>query len=587
MKTLLKLIIGLVIFVLILIFGFLFIISGVNNTPTNLYTNDAINSNLFKDMLALELDTLDEDSALNFHFSEEDVNILLFNFIRSNINESYNPLSYEADNEKYIYSYKLDDNISIIGGKSINFYGCYSIIENDSIKLELPVDLCGIVDSKVSLDLTLKSNDEEFIFHINSLKLGRINLFGDLASKITSLIDLDAISKDAFYSVDLENKEIVISKEKLRLYVINSIESESVSSDQSADFSSAMLSDLISILLKPEYHVMSMNISDSTLMLDFDLSILSVDEEDIIIDSSLTKEFDSDKFITSKTQGMLLNSLSSSGNVINISYNELNQLIYNNTNGYENLNYSIPINDTSSFDINVCYILLNSKDDEFNNTVYIDLIVNLNGIYTDISIPCLVSNSDELTIVLSISNTLHIGEVVEVSSGFIEIILNNTLTSIEGFAYNNEDKSFTINSSTFTSMLNNGNTSSNFEINALNLGSTGLSVSIGLTDSTLEESIDSLTNSFKNLLENDFVSLDDFDLTDDAEDVQTTLDVLDDISSSLTNDETISKETTDKLIDSINNLTDENQDILYDSIINGLSEDEKNKLESLYNDLFN
>ena len=136
-------------------------------------------------------------------------------------------------------------------------------------------------------------------------------------------------------------------------------------------------------------------------------------------------------------------------------------------------------------------------------------------------------------------------------------------------------------------MLNNGNTSSNFEINALNLGSTGLSVSIGLTDSTLEESIDSLTNSFKNLLENDFVSLDDFDLTDDAEDVQTTLDVLDDISSSLTNDETISKETTDKLIDSINNLTAENKDILYDSIINGLSEDEKNKLESLYNDLFN
>ena len=103
----------------------------------------------------------------------------------------------------------------------------------------------------------------------------------------------------------------------------------------------------------------------------------------------------------------------------------------------------------------------------------------------------------------------------------------------------------------------------------------------------MEESIDSLTNSFKNLLENDFVSLDDFDLTGDAEDVQTTLDVLDDISLSLTNDETISKETTDKLIDSINNLTDENQDILYDSIINGLSEDERNKLESLYNDLFN
>ena len=84
MKTLLKLIIGLVIFVLILIFGFLFIISGVNNTPIDLYTNDAINSNSFKDMLALELDTLEEDSALNFHFSEEDVNILLFNFIRSN-----------------------------------------------------------------------------------------------------------------------------------------------------------------------------------------------------------------------------------------------------------------------------------------------------------------------------------------------------------------------------------------------------------------------------------------------------------------------------------------------------------------------
>ena len=69
MKTLLKLIIGLVIFVLILIFGFLFIISGVNNTPIDLYTNDAINSNSFKDMLALELDTLEEDSALNFHFS--------------------------------------------------------------------------------------------------------------------------------------------------------------------------------------------------------------------------------------------------------------------------------------------------------------------------------------------------------------------------------------------------------------------------------------------------------------------------------------------------------------------------------------
>ena len=575
MKALLKLIISLVIFVLILIFGLLFIVSGVNNTPIDLYTEEALSSNILNDKLNSELEKLGDDNSLNLHFTDEELNLLIFNVIRDNINSEYSPLLGTTDKEKYIYTYMLDDSISIIGGKSIHIYSAYSIIDEDSLTIEIPIDLFGIVDSKVSMDLIPKTNDDSFIFHINSLKLGKINLFGGIGTKILGQVNLENNS-DSLIEFDFENKEIILKKEKLRTYLSNSMEdSDSVDSQFSKE--------LISMMFNPEYKILNVNLDSNLLKLDVDLNALSIDKDKVIIDETIKKEFDSELFITNKTQNLMFSTLSNNNTNLTMSYNEINQLIYTVTLGYKYLCYTVPINDDITFNVNIEGIILNSKDE----LIYITTILNLNGMYTKVTIPCNIIKVSDTKIKLTISDKLTLGENASVSSSFIFPILEGSFNTIDILKYNNSDKSFTIDSTIIDSFLESNDITSNFEIKALNLSSLGLIVNIGFTTNDIQDKVGSLTNGLKDILSNDFVNSDLFDnYTNEEENINELLDTLNNIQNTLITDDTISESLTDKLIEDINNLSSESQKVIYDQIQNSLSSEDTNILESLYNDLF-
>jgi len=580
MKTLFKLFLSLIIFVLILVFGLLFAISGVNNTPIDIYTDDAINSNILNDKLNYELNSLGDDNSLNLHFSDRELNLLIFNLIRENINPDYSPLLGTSDNEKYIYTYVLDNSISVIGGKSIHVYSVYTSIDDNSLNVEIPVDLFGIVDSKVSMDLMLKSSDDDFIFHINSLKLGRINLLGSLGSSILNMINLD--TTNSFFTIDLGNKEIIINKEKLSAYLNNSI-----SSNNEDSFA---INELVSIILNPEYHILNINLEDKQLKLDVDLNVITIDKDKVIIEEAIKEEFDSNLFITNKTQNLMFSSLSSSNTNLIFSYNEINQLIYTLTEGYKNLCCSVPINDDVRFDISIESIILDNTD----GILFFHIILNLNGMYTKVVIPCNMTKPSDTEIKLTIGNKLSLGDKlsgggsVSVSSDFIYPILEEGLKNLEILKYNNSDKSFTIDSSILDSFLDSNQITSNFEIKALNLTSLGLIINIELTSNEIQNKVDNLTNGFKDLFSSDFINSDLFGITstDEEEKVNELLDTLDDISNVLNSDESLSSAQTDKLIKDINSLSSENQQIIYDQIQNSLSSDDMSILESLYNDLF-
>lgn len=573
MKGLIKFLIGLVVFVLLLVFGFLFIISGSNNTPVSLYSEENTSRDILNEKLATELDSLSSDSSLDFNFTEDEINILIYNLIKKHLNPDYSPINADLESQKYIYTYKLDDSISLIGGKSIHIYGAYTILDGDEFIVEIPVDLLGIVDSKLSLDLSLSTNSSSYIFKINSLKLGRINLFRSIGSSILNLINLNDISDNSFFSIDLTNKQIIIDKGKLCSYL---------SSSSSSSDSENLTNDLLNILFNPNYNILNINVENSLFKAKADLSAIAADKNEISISEVITSDFDEDLFIANKTQSLLFNSITSNSTTLTFSYNDINKLIYAKTNGYEGLSYDIPVTDSINFNISLSGIILKNVD----GILFINAILNLNNMYSIISIPCNTSNLSSKEVKITLSEKFSIGDVV-LSSDIIYPILTNTLKDLEFFTFA-DDKSIIINDSIFDSFIESNQIASNFEILGLNLSSTGLLVEIGITSSEVKEKVDTLTNGFKDLLSTDFINSSNLEISsdDEGESIEKLMDTLSDISDTLNSDNNLSISQTDDIIECINNLSSENQKILYDQIKNNLDSENTDILESLYNDLF-
>lgn len=598
MKTLLKLVLGIVIFLIIIIgvpLGILYynISDSTDNTPLDVYgetiTFESVLTNLFNE----NLDLTDKDS-IDFTFSEDDLNRLIFGLIKENVNQNYAPQKANpTDAEAYIDYTTV--TMPVLGDRKVLIKSAYAELNDNKLEIYLTLDLLG-VKSRAKLILAFEEDVDNYKIIIDTIGLGKMNLFSGLgeflfntalkAANITNdSINSDLEKENLPFKVDLDNQTIIIPKDEINLLLMQLINPEEISDDNQSE----MMASFIDILTNKNNDLLNFGIINGKFGLSFDLTKFKVKDELANIDDEI-KTFNSTMFMQSKVQGYILSTLTTMNDAkMYFTNKELNQIVYDQSNGYEAFAISIPLpNSTSTFAFSIEGILLAFAADE----VEIRIIINLNGLTTSLLMEAEVQNNNTSEITLKIKDTITLGEDVDeaaneyvsANANLILSLLGSNIDAMGIMSYNASTKSLILNASSFTQMMAvDGDNVSPLTIDRLKIVNGGLEA-YGEPGDTLAAPVATTSDAVKTALATNDFDESDFDTTDEneAEAVNNLLDSLDAVADGITND-SLTVEETNQLIANYNALSDENKEAFLEKLETNAASPE---LLDLYDSLF-
>ena len=582
-KFLLKTILGLICLVLIFIVTIMILLSGSgNNPPLEAYKNNDTTENIITNSLNESLTKMKDTYSIDLSLDSDKLNKIIFNVIRDYFNSDYDPINGQTDKEKYINSFlSIPSNVPLVGGKELILKNAYVEFDNDKLIFNSDIDLFGFIKSRIYIEMTLNSDKDSIYLAINKLKLGKISMLNKnntfALSIYKSFLDIEAINstlkeKNIPLTIDCDNLKIICLKKDLKNYIKNLVNTD----DEFAK-------EFISIITDEKYDMLNANINNNSLNISLSLENLKTD--DLLVDESIKKEIDKNSFITNKTQNLLLSTLTKE-NRITFSYLEFNRLIFTQTNSYKDLSFEPILYGETKILCSIEGIIMFYKD----NDLYIKLIIDVSGLKTICLAKCIYTQINDLSFKICLSDTITLGKDLEISSSFLDTILKNSFDSLEFAKYDDKTSSIIINSSLFDKFLTNSSISSTLKVSKIYLDEYGLSCIIDLTDEKIKEKVETISKSLENILENKAIDLSKLDSSDDTqkEAIETINNSLNNISSIIKDPgkELISDDT-DKLIEAISSLSSENQKALASELENSFTEEDKQTLEELYNDLFN
>ena len=581
-KFLLKTILGLICLVLIFIVTIMILLSGSgNNPPLEAYKNNDTTENIITNSLNESLTKMKDTYSIDLSLDSDKLNKIIFNVIRDYFNSDYDPINGQTDKEKYINSFlSIPSNVPLVGGKELILKNAYVEFDNDKLIFNSDIDLFGFIKSRIYIEMTLNSDKDSIYLAINKLKLGKISMLNKnntfALSIYKSFLDIEAINstlkeKNIPLTIDCDNLKIICLKKDLKNYIKNLVNTD----DEFAK-------EFISIITDEKYDMLNANINNNSLNISLSLENLKTD--DLLVDESIKKEIDKNSFITNKTQNLLLSTLTKE-NRITFSYLEFNRLIFTQTNSYKDLSFEPILYGETKILCSIEGIIMFYKD----NDLYIKLIIDVSGLKTICLAKCIYTQINDLSFKICLSDTITLGKDLGISSSFLDTILKNSFDSLEFAKYDDKTSSIIINSSLFDKFLTNSSISSTLKVSKIYLDEYGLSCIIDLTDEKIKEKVETISKSLENILENKAIDLSKLDSSDDTqkEAIETINNSLNNISSIIKDPgkELISDDT-DKLIEAISSLSSENQKALASELENSFTEEDKQTLEELYNDLF-
>ena len=467
-----------------------------------------------------------------------------------------------------------------MGGKELILKNAYVEFDNDKLIFNSDIDLFGFIKSRIYIEMTLNSDKDSIYLAINKLKLGKISMLNKnntfALSIYKSFLDIEAINstlkeKNIPLTIDCDNLKIICLKKDLKNYIKNLVNTD----DEFAK-------EFISIITDEKYDMLNANINNNSLNISLSLENLKTD--DLLVDESIKKEIDKNSFITNKTQNLLLSTLTKE-NRITFSYLEFNRLIFTQTNSYKDLSFEPILYGETKILCSIEGIIMFYKD----NDLYIKLIIDVSGLKTICLAKCIYTQINDLSFKICLSDTITLGKDLEISSSFLDTILKNTFDSLKFAKYDDKTSSIIINSSLFDKFLTNSSISSTLKVSKIYLDEYGLSCIIDLTDEKIKEKVETISKSLENILENKAIDLSKLDSSDDTqkEAIETINNSLNNISSIIKDPgKELTSDDTDKLIEAISSLSSENQKALASELENSFTEEDKQTLEELYNDLF-
>ena len=581
-KFLLKTILGLICLVLIFIVTIMILLSGSgNNPPLEAYKNNDTTENIITNSLNESLTKMKDTYSIDLSLDSDKLNKIIFNVIRDYFNSDYDPINGQTDKEKYINSFvSIPSNVPLVGDMELILKNAYVEFDNDKLIFNSDIDLFGFIKSRIYIEMTLNSDKDSIYLAINKLKLGKISMLNKnntfALSIYKSFLDIEAINstlkeKNIPLTIDCDNLKIICLKKDLKNYIKNLVNTD----DEFAK-------EFISIITDEKYDMLNANINNNSLNISLSLENLKTD--DLLVDESIKKEIDKNSFITNKTQNLLLSTLTKE-NRITFSYLEFNRLIFTQTNSYKDLSFEPILYGETKILCSIDGIIMFYKD----NDLYIKLIIDVSGLKTICLAKCIYTQINDLSFKICLSDTITLGKDLEISSSFLDTILKNTFDSLKFAKYDDKTSSIIINSSLFDKFLANSSISSTLKVSKIYLDEYGLSCIIDLTDEKIKEKVETISKSLENILENKAIDLSKLDSSDDTqkEAIETINNSLNNISSIIKDPgkELISDDT-DKLIEAISSLSSENQKALASELENSFTEEDKQTLEELYNDLF-
>lgn len=599
MKTIFKILFGLIVFVVLLVgvpFAILYfsIHDETDDTPLELYTETVTMESELSVLFDEGFDLEDKD-YLNLTFTKDQLNKIIYAMVKDSMNESYNPnLANGTDENKYIDYMEIE--VPVLGTQKVLIKSIYADISNDQLYLYMPMKLFGI-STRAKMALKFDETSESYIFDFESLGLGKADLLkgfaSDLAFKVLDQVDFSADKineeldkKGIPLAFDLKNFAIEVKKEELNSLLKTFIETDEM--DESNEKN--MISELVTLLTRPENDLAEIGIFDSSFGIRFDLTKFAV-SEDITTLSDEIKTFDQASFIQYKTQGYVISSLGSTQNSkITFSNLEFNQLVYDYSNGYEDFKFSFPIPGSLtniSFEVIGILIDFNSSD------VDIRVNINLNGMITSILLNGTLDQSDDQEILINIGDdislgqdlTEEVGDYILASSSLLIGMLGDNMNSLGVMSYSSDLNAFIIKADSFEKMMAvDGSNVTPLEVNKIKIVDDKLEVYASVPLGPLSLVLAGATNDISNALANNTFTEGDFNTTspEQEEAVGNLLTTLNDISDSITND-TLTDEQKDQLINDLNNLSSENRNIF----LNGLEESSgSSDLLGLYDSLF-
>lgn len=581
-KFLLKTILGLICLVLIFIVTIMILLSGSgNNPPLESYKNNDTTENIITNSLNESLTKMKDTYSIDLSLDSDKLNKIIFNVIRDYFNSDYDPINGQTDKEKYINSFlSIPSNVPLVGGKELILKNAYVEFDNDKLIFNSDIDLFGFIKSRIYIEMTLNSDKDSIYLAINKLKLGKISMLNKnntfALSFYKSFLDIEAINstlkeKNIPLTIDCDNLKIICLKKDLKNYIKNLVNTD----DEFAK-------EFISIITDEKYDMLNANINNNSLNISLSLENLKTD--DLLVDESIKKEIDKNSFITNKTQNLLLSTLTKE-NRITFSYLEFNRLIFTQTNSYKDLSFEPILYGETKILCSIDGIIMFYKD----NDLYIKLIIDVSGLKTICLAKCIYTQINDLSFKICLSDTITLGKDLEISSSFLDTILKNTFDSLKFAKYDDKTSSIIINSSLFDKFLANSSISSNLKVSKIYLDEYGLSCIIDLTNEKIKEKVETISKSLENILENKAIDLSKLDSSDDTqkEAIETINNSLNNISSIIKDPgKELTSDDTDKLIEAISSLSSENQKALASELENSFTEEDKQTLEELYNDLF-
>lgn len=592
MKVFWKILIGFVVVILLLVVLpiVIFTIMFTNNTRDSsvydTYDVSKTSNMIIEETLQEGFDTLGEKYALDLNLDQNRLNSLVFAIIRENVNSEYDPKNGTTDEQKYINTTTIPNDVPVVGGKKLLVDEACCVVDGDLLTFSVGLDCFDTIKTKLQIGLKMKSNEEKYELTVDTLKLGKMNLLGGLGKKVFDLLlDKNVISKDSIdasfkdsglpFTIDMKTMTIIATKQDMSDYLQKQIQTDST--DQ-------LSKDLISILTDPKNNVINLNIIDNKIAFNGNLELLKVDDAQLVVDENIKEPFNNELFIKNKTQTFALNALSTGQNKIIFTYDEFNKLIYNQTNGYEDLTIETEIMGDLKAEIKFEGLILSEK----NNKVNLRAVLNINGLRTTALVDFDINKISDSEIHLVMNETVTLGKNSSLDSSFLNSILSESMSDFVVMKYDGDSKSFIITSNLFSSFLSEAGVSSSLSVTKIDMTSFGLEIYTSFTDPLITGTLNIVTNKLEDILGGDF--FDQSKLNNEngqGEIINKVMSDLADIKEALADPETVlNEELTNSLIESIGNLSNENQEEFLNQLQDSFTSSDLGTLNQLYGQLF-
>lgn len=599
MKTLIKLILGIIIF-LIVIVGIpvallLYNISDkTDDTPHELYSENITYSDTLGDLISDSFNLENKDS-LDITFSEDELNIFIFGLIKEYINDTYNPTKVNPSDEEAFIQNTASFKVPVLGDRKVVIKSAYAQINDGQLEVYITLDLLG-VKSRAKLITTFSEDTDNYIVTFKNVGLGKMNMFSGVGKWIITnglkindstenKINDDLKAKNLPFVLDLKNQLVNIPKGDINLLINKLLDPSTVDDDGQAK----MMTSLMDLLSNKDNDLINFGIANEKFGLSFDLTKFKVEDNLKNLDTEV-KIFDSNLYMKNKVQGYIISTLfDTNQSKMYFSNLDLSKIVYDQSNGYEDFTVEIPLpNSTSTFKFEVKGVILSFNE----SNVEIRIIINLNGLTTSLLLNGTIQNNNTSVVSIVINDTITLGqdddevvsEYVTANSDLILGLLGSNIDEMGIMEYNSDNKSFILSADSFTQLMKvEGTNITPLTIEKLKIVNGGLEA-YAKPEGLLNIPVAASSFSMSNTLEvNDFV-LSDFDTTEstELEKVNALLDSLDSLATKIQNND-IEEVDTDLVIHLFNQLNNINQEAFIDGIE---SESGSAELVGLYDLIF-